>query len=412
MACVSQVLLHIFGGVVALMYGGNALKVVARANERQSTSVLSDQVLSVLVTDEQEEVAREMQPWRESGEPLAAPGHGYLVFESDGGGLNNIRMAFEFFVDVARTSGRTLVLPPHEGLYLLDWGPRTARNKNDRGWIETHTQTDYQDLWDIDELRKKIPVISAGEFYEREGVRFGIPPEADPAIQKNNQPDFSEWKLWMDTHATLATGGCSLVRSLAHRTAQESPIVHIPLSLWSHDRTQVQNTEQRFLYCPNRMAQELHYQHHLYEIASGPISELGARNFFALHLRRNDFQYSQAPDDPEIILNRFLSKLRPDEKVYIASDEIEPQWWSRMRSALQSAGHELVTFGNFKPELLRRGHVDKFSGLVEMIMCSAAREFMGSRRSTFTEGIQLLRVGLTSAKGAWGTLNSDRQFAF
>merc|ERR1719188_2189379 len=37
-----------------------------------------------------------------------------------------------------------------------------------------------------------------------------------------------------------------------------------------------------------------------------------------------------------------------------------------------------------------------------MIICAGARSFWGSKMSTFTEGIQILRSGLRRSQGPWG----------
>lgn len=44
----------------------------------------------------------------------------FVQFFKDEGGWNNIRMSMETAVAMAYVMGRTLVLPPAQGMYLLD----------------------------------------------------------------------------------------------------------------------------------------------------------------------------------------------------------------------------------------------------------------------------------------------------
>eukprot|EP00934_Nitzschia_sp_Nitz4_P007377 Nitzschia sp. Nitz4//scaffold284_size24204//2522//4439//NITZ4_008412-RA/size24204-augustus-gene-0.4-mRNA-1//-1//CDS//3329545676//7367//frame0 len=70
--------------------------------------------------------SQELVYWRDIPEdssyvsPLANPKQRqYLTFEPDGGGWNNIRMSMETVVGIAIATGRVLVLPPSQKMYLL-----------------------------------------------------------------------------------------------------------------------------------------------------------------------------------------------------------------------------------------------------------------------------------------------------
>ena len=54
----------------------------------------------------------------------------YVVMEPDLGGWNNIRMSLEVAIVFALVTGRILVLPPHQILYLLNQNKKWGRTIN------------------------------------------------------------------------------------------------------------------------------------------------------------------------------------------------------------------------------------------------------------------------------------------
>mmetsp|Transcript_5558 Transcript_5558/g.7106 ORF Transcript_5558/g.7106 Transcript_5558/m.7106 type:complete len:608 (+) Transcript_5558:254-2077(+) len=86
----------------------------------------------------------------------------YMTFEPDGGGWNNIRMAMETVVVLAHAMGRTLVLPPAQGMYLLG---------KDRG--KQNTKFSFADFFHLESLQNEhsgLDIISTEEFLLREAM--------------------------------------------------------------------------------------------------------------------------------------------------------------------------------------------------------------------------------------------------
>ena len=86
----------------------------------------------------------------------------YMTFEPDGGGWNNIRMAMETILGLAIATGRILVLPPEQSMYLL-------RKRNSQQKINFS----FQDFFPMHEIAKEqdgLHLITMQQFLEREAM--------------------------------------------------------------------------------------------------------------------------------------------------------------------------------------------------------------------------------------------------
>jgi hypothetical protein len=92
----------------------------------------------------------------------------YLTFEPDTGGWNNLRMSFENILLYAAVSGRALVLPPDQNIYLLD--PKKGDTRKGRNYFDLFNITEHS------ELLRRVPILTAKEFLELEGGENGLIP--------------------------------------------------------------------------------------------------------------------------------------------------------------------------------------------------------------------------------------------
>jgi len=160
-----------------------------------------------------DDIAREMVYWSDipSDEMYASPFHSlhnrgrdddeprYMTFEPDGGGWNNIRMAMETVVALAHATGRTLVMPPEQHIYLLAKGDR--KHKKHFGFA------DFYHLESLSEEHLGLDIISMEEFLERQAMtgrmrnttsgHVSFPPGNRTRWDGGDQKDIKELKEWL-----------------------------------------------------------------------------------------------------------------------------------------------------------------------------------------------------------------------
>ena len=119
--------------------------------------------------------AAEMVYWKDIAadrafvSPLKHPtARQYLTMEYDEGGFNNIRMAFETAAALAIATGRTLVLPPKMGLYLLT-NEQQLLHRNKTSAVTLGLE-DFFDLPSIANRHAGLEMISFDQFLKTEAL--------------------------------------------------------------------------------------------------------------------------------------------------------------------------------------------------------------------------------------------------
>mmetsp|Transcript_4557 Transcript_4557/g.8169 ORF Transcript_4557/g.8169 Transcript_4557/m.8169 type:complete len:517 (-) Transcript_4557:143-1693(-) len=370
--------------------------------------------------------------------------HKYILFKRDCGGFNNIRMAFEVFVTAAYLTGRTLVIPPPEGWYLIDNGPRT-RMRPQPGDTKS-TVSEEGTFFDMTDMATKVNMVSMKRFVEDESEELGIPPNAQNLLETPEQwadADVITQGEYYDHHKALdvwltedankrnvalkwGTGGHMLywptISKVKSTRTPESRMLGFRQPVEFNDRF----NKQKYLYFPScqqdqgstqdwryliqvgsfvqfaeqkdevnfhrMLRNHVHLLPSVFEIAAHVVADIGAFNFVALHVRRNELQYKSSFKSATVSLKNIREKLKPGETIYIATDETKEDFFNVFRKEFRVVqwndffGRKNGKFKHMVNEIDR-----KHEGLIEMAICSMGRIFFGTSLSTFSAYIRRLR---------------------
>jgi len=278
--------------------------------------------------------------------------------------------------------------------------------------FEKHEQgetSSYPDYYDFSYLRKHVQVISTDEFLLRERQSLGIPQnlveEASRPVMKSNgaHTDYFLWLRESQDVAIWPTGPSFQadfnIFDPSTEIHPEKKILHFPMHVSKGLRyldgvpallssAQVDHEANQIIRRFCRVA--FIYGPHIVRAAETYVELMGGfDNFVSLHVRRNDLQYKNAFVGGMTTATNVKPLILPGERVYLATDETEQGFFDHFKEL----GIQVSRMSDLREQVHARvGPLEpKYEGMVEQLICSAARIFAGTPYSSFTAHIQRLR---------------------
>jgi hypothetical protein len=318
----------------------------------------------------------------------------FLTFEPDHGGWNNIRLQFEVAIVFAHSTNRTLVLPPKKHYYLLGPG------------------LDVGSFYDIEDLGRAMPVITAEEFLERMGLgdeyseydvyvdycrKHGVNPKYVMYADVLAVPDIATCSSTIpDDFPDFDLFAASNNKKELSREEVDAQILHIrtegseyrTFGLW-YAFFYFSNPEWHRFYV-GLIRKNFHYHDWLFDIGAEIVAKIVERHglYNAVHIRRGDFQYTETRIPAEDMLRHTAPLLKSNgvKTLFVASDEKSDSFFDPFRQDFH-----VIRLGEFLKEVKVEKH---YFGLLDQIICSAGELFIGTELSTFSAHITRLRFNM------------------
>jgi hypothetical protein len=285
--------------------------------------------------------------------------NGYVIFKPWGGGFNNIRMSLELAVCIAYLTDKTLVLPPKYKMYLL---------KDEVG---------LEDFFDVDDMGIKI--IFMEEFCKLKGIDVSY--EAVKAISKvisektdNCVFNFEKIEPSQDFRRH---------RNLLNDTFLADECIFFDDNLLGNFYQTLHTNKDIEL--KKLIARNVHYLPKIFDLGWKSVSYLGDKSYYAIHIRRNDFQYKDLFIGPEEIYNNIKDIVPEGSRLYVATDYKDTAFFDVLKSH-----YELIFYSDIAKVLPSDVH-HNYIPIIEQLICTRAIKFIGNENSTLSSYVYRLR---------------------
>jgi len=314
----------------------------------------------------------------------------FISFSPWWGGWNNQRMSYETAAAISVITGRKLILPYKE--YCLFFSQNVNKSTFLDMWriLDKNaftSQFDCVDFFDVPEYRnlgnevhyfqgiEKVAKII--NFQNSEIADWGYNPDPSwkevMACEIEDQKDFEEFSFVSNNNQ---------LRTLIDLNLPDK-FIHFPRNLFAHyyyhvygKNKQVRNE------IITKIGKGIRFKKEFYSLAKVALDKLGRYN--AIHVRTNDFKHVHTKLTQDLLDNmvRYVKNVIPTDKpLYIATDEKDKELFNNFREH-----YEIYFQDDFYD------YLDMYESLaLDHIIPTNAEIFLGSKLSTFTDGINGFR---------------------
>ncbi len=305
---------------------------------------------------------------------------GYLIFKPWPGGFNNIRMSLELAVCIAYLTNRKLVLTPEYRMYLLEGNSSMESffNTSDLGVISIP----FSKFCEEKQLEQNYDSIkSISKVLDYDAVRHVLNFEkvTPPAKFTKQRPVIQSEDYFTDEEYIFLD---SNLLGVSHQTIYTSLDVEIKKLIAKHVR----------------------YRTEIFDLAWQFINKLGDREYYSIHIRRNDFQYKQLFISCEEILENIKEIIPQGSKLYIATDHREKEFFEPLIK-----NYQVYFYEDIKEQVSLYNEFDvNWIPIIEQLICTRGIKFIGNSHSTLSSYIFRLRGYMSDIEDKNYYLNTEK----
>ncbi|UCH12739.1 MAG: hypothetical protein JSW18_02000 [Candidatus Omnitrophota bacterium] len=284
------------------------------------------------------------------------------------GGFNNIRMSLELAAVFAYLKNRILVLPPTYHMYRLEG------------------DSNLSDFFDLDDIG--IESISFEEFCDMEGIKRSWDAvehkyEATE-IGDSNKGNADTTDVSLNFEKITPPKRFTKWKRLVHwkEIVDDSKhVIFFNKNLLGNFYQVVYSSKMQQV--KKYVARHIHYRVEIFDLAWEFIHQLGDKDYYAIHVRGNDFQYKHVRIPCEDIVKNIDKRVPAGSKLYIATDHKEKDFFKPLEDK-----YDVYYYDDLSSD---KKVNSKLIPMIEQLICTRAVIFIGQDYSTFSSYIYRLR---------------------